>query len=112
MATGYEHYEMLDRLERNAERLGFEVGRSRFGNSISLRAIREDLTKNSGLSRDFDVATGSAEELLSFLDGWEKARWYLKNLRVVTDEKIKKAEEQILEDRTAEVLKNGTKSDK
>lgn len=95
----------IKRLEQTAERLGMKLVPARFGTDFL--ALIPDGNKLPVFARDAEIACGSVEHLESVLQGWDKAFTYLTVLRMVSEDKVKKKEEQYMQERTLHKLKTG-----
>lgn len=105
MTTTYEQYRLIKDVEIEAKRLGLKLVPSRFGNYRMALVPTED---NLPIyTRDAEIATGTIEELHSFLVGWSALNMYYTLLGVVNESRVKKAEDRARMDRLAEVIKSG-----
>ncbi|MCX7596580.1 MAG: hypothetical protein N2235_23090 [Fischerella sp.] len=103
MSTTLHQYFAVERLNREAEGLGFVVRQNY--NLLALFPKDDNLPL---LARDQAVATAeTVEELAAFLWGWERSRDYLKMLRLVNDQKIQRREQDYRNSRLAALLENG-----
>lgn len=59
-------------------------------------------------SRDADIASGGLETIVSFLQGWDKARQYLRVLGVAKDDRVEKFEQNHRDKYVINILKNDT----
>lgn len=101
MTTSVYMYFNVQRLDREAQRLGFVVGQKH--DMLALFPSDDNLPI---WARDTAVATSNTvEELLAFLWGWEKSRFYLRSLKITNDAKIKRAEQDYRNQILAEIIK-------
>jgi hypothetical protein len=106
MATTYEHYHAIKRLEEDAARIGLKVSPSQFGQY--LLCLKPDGDLLPMYARDAEIATGTAESLTAVLRGWEIATNYYTMLKATSGKKIKECEDRYRQDRLARMLKDGT----
>ena len=107
----YQDYQMIKNLEQMAETSGFNIRRSSYGDDhISLMTKDKD-TALPVYARNISIFTGSVEDCLCFLQGWYKQREYLSILLRFKTDKIKEAEQKLVDkyesDRVISALKSG-----
>ena len=107
----YTNYQLVKTLEKMAEDCGFEIRRSSYGGEhISLMTQDKD-TALPVYARNIDIFTGTVEESVCFLQGWYKQREYLTVLLKLKTDRIKDAEQKLVEkyesDRVIAALKTG-----
>ena len=107
----YQDYQMIKNLEQMAETSGFNIRRSSYGDDhISLMTKDKD-TALPVYARNISIFTGSVEQCLGFLEGWYKQREYLSILLRFKTDKIKEAEQKLVDkyesDRVIAALKSG-----
>lgn len=95
MSTTSYHFLKLKHLEQLAERLGFQLTTRRDGwkndsDYLALCTYGEHLPV---YTRDIALVMGTAEELLNFLHGWQKALEYLHCLGAATEETVRRKEQ-------------------
>lgn len=111
--TATYSYRTIKTLERMAEHLGFEVSDAMMG-SYSTDENLSLVPKNELLpiyTRGAVLARGSAEELISFLQGWMKMKEYVTFLKLVDDKKIDRKEKDYRNTVLARMIKHGKKPD-
>lgn len=99
--TGYREYRVLKDLESMAKGVGFELTISEYvtvdeGRRLSLRPRMPNDGEETPLpiyNRDGRIYSGSAEELIAFLEGWQRSVAYLTSLGVVTKKRIQRKEQ-------------------
>jgi hypothetical protein len=109
--TATYSYRTIKTLERMAEHLGFEVSDAMMG-SYSTDENLSLVPKDELLpiyTRNVVLARGSAEELISFLQGWMKMKEYVTFLKLVDDKKIDRKEKDYRNARLARMIKDGKK---
>ena len=107
--TATYSYRTIKTLERMAEHLGFEVSDAMMG-SYSTDENLSLVPKDELLpiyTRGAILAKGSAEELISFLQGWMKMKEYVTFLKLVDDKKIDRKEKDYRNTRLARMIKDG-----
>jgi hypothetical protein len=105
MSTSAVNYQMIKELESRAKAQGFEIiCDSHFGSTTLCLTPREDCLPI--YTRGVSLAFGTAEELISFLNGWYKAREYLSMLGI-KENKIERAEQNYRNKRLMEMIKHG-----
>ena len=107
----YQDYQMIKNLEQMADTSGFDIRRSSYGDDhISLMTKDKD-TALPVYARNISIFTGSVEDCLCFLQGWYKQREYLSILLRFKTDKIKEAEQKLVDkyesDRVIAALKSG-----
>ena len=111
--TATYSYRTIKTLERMAEHLGFEVSDAMMG-SYSTDENLSLVPKDELLpiyTRGAILARGSAEELISFLQGWMKMKEYVTFLKLVDDKKIDRKEKDYRNTVLARMIKHGKKPD-
>jgi hypothetical protein len=96
-----------------AEHLGFEVSDAMMG-SYSTDENLSLVPKDELLpiyTRGAILARGSAEELISFLQGWMKMKEYVTFLKLVDDKKIDRKEKDYRNTVLARMIKDGKAKD-
>lgn len=111
MGTTSYHFLKLKSLEQQAELLGLRLttrtdGWKNDSDYLALCTYEEHLPV---YTRDIALAMGTAEELLQFLHGWQKAREYLHCLGVATEETVRRKEQDYRNRELARAIK-GTKT--
>lgn len=97
--SGYQTYLRLQRIEEQAQLLGFRLGNPKHGNwggsgdsdMVSLYPAEETLPV---YSRDAEIFTGSFRDCEIFMTGWVKAQSYDMMLRMTDDKKRKRYEDK------------------
>jgi len=107
----YTDYQLIKTLEKMAEDAGFEIRRSSYGSEhISLMTPDKD-TALPVYARNIAIFTGTVEESVCFLQGWYKQREYLTVLFKLKTDRIKEAEQKLVDkyeaDRVMSALKTG-----
>jgi hypothetical protein len=107
----YQDYQMIKNLEQMADTSGFDIRRSSYGSEhISLMTKEKD-TALPVYARNIAIFNGSVEDCLCFLQGWYKQREYLSILLRFKTDKIKEAEQKLVDkyesDRLIAALKSG-----
>ena len=93
----YHNYQLVKTLEKMAEDCGFEIRRSSYGSEhISLMTQDKD-TALPVYARNIALFTGTVEESVCFLQGWYKQREYLTVLLRLKTDRIKDAEQKLVE---------------
>jgi hypothetical protein len=111
--TAY-HYKKLRTLEEMAANSGMKlkVGVNVFSTihneTLSLVTHGEHLPI---YTRDIELMTGSAEELIAFIIGWQKSSSYLQNLGATSKKAIERKEQDYRNKELAEMIKNGKRND-
>lgn len=95
--TGYRTYTRYQRIEAQANMLGFRLGNPK--NSWASDTPDEiTLYPNENalpiFSRDADIYTGTFSEVEIFLNGWIRAQQYDAMLRMTSDDRRKKYEDK------------------
>ena len=107
----YTNYQLVKTLEKMAEDCGFEIHRSSYGSEhISLMTQDKD-TALPVYARNIALFNGTVEESVCFLQGWYKQREYLSVLLKLKPDRIKEAEQKLVDkyesDRVISALKTG-----
>lgn len=107
----YTNYQLVKTLEKMAEDCGFKISRSIYGSEhISLMTQDKD-TALPVYARNIAIFTGTVEESVCFLQGWYKQREYLTVLLKLKTDRIKDAEQKLVDkyeaDRVISALKTG-----
>ena len=107
----YTNYQLVKTLEKMAEDCGFEIHRSSYGSEhISLMTQDKD-TALPVYARNIALFNGTVEESVCFLQGWYKQREYLSVLLKLKPDRIKEAEQKLIDkyesDRVISALKTG-----
>lgn len=98
---GAAEYRKIQKLEQEAQRLGFVVAfpdHHYQTGMLTLRA-RTDNTADGDFEhlpvfwREANLMSGSVEELIAALDGWSKCMVYLTNLRLISSAKVRRKEQ-------------------
>ena len=111
--TATYSYRTIKTLERMAEHLGFEVSDnmpSAYSKDENLSLVPKD-EKLPIYTRNVVLARGSAEELISFLQGWMKMKEYVTFLKLVDDKKIDRKEKDYRNTVLARMIKDGKAKD-
>ena len=108
MSIGYDTIIKLRRVEDKANHLGFRFGPCRpgfrpDGDAITLYPWLDKLPE---YSRDDALFTGNLDEVDNFLIGVQWSNNYLKMLRLVTEEKIERKEQDIRNRQLVQLLKD------
>ena len=107
----YHDYQLIKTLERMAEDCGFEIRRSSYGSEHISLMTQEKATALPVYARNIALFTGTVEESVCFLQGWYKQREYLTVLLKLKTDRIKDAEQKLVEkyesDRVISALKTG-----
>lgn len=109
--TSLEEWHVIKNLEKSAERNSMRVTQAQFGKKLALVPDTK-MEALPGYEKDYQLCTGTAEELNAFIHGWENSRYYLSRLKVLSAEQINEAESLILQDRTESALRYPPKLDK
>jgi hypothetical protein len=107
--TNYNHYRIINDMTGLANKIGFEIGQSRGAfNSYSYeQSSGQDFTltipKDDGdvlpiYTRGVSVFSGSAEDCISFMVGWNECRRYM-NMLGFKDKTIADREEKLSSNR-------------
>ena len=106
--TGYNTVLQIRKLEDKIEKMGFRMGNSKYpryneyGTTIGLMPKDDKLPI---YSRDAELFSGTIEEAEIWLRGVEFATEYLKMIKLVTDEKIKRKEQDMRNSQLAQMIK-------
>ena len=107
----YQDYQMIKNLEQMADTSGFDIRRSSYGSEHVSLMTKEKDTALPVYARNTAIFTGSVEECLCFLQGWHKQREYLSILLRFKTDKIKEAEQKLVDkyesNRVIAALKSG-----
>ena len=106
MSIGYYTIIKLRRVEDKANNLGFRFGPARNGSLYDAITLYPWLDKLPEYSRDDALFTGNLDEVDNFLIGVQWSNNYLKMLRLVTDEKIERKEQDIRNRQLVQLLKD------
>jgi hypothetical protein len=107
--TAY-HYKKLRTLEEMAANSGMKlkVGVNVFSTihneTLSLVTHGEHLPI---YTRDIELMSGSAEELIAFIIGWQKSSSYLQNLGATSKKAIERKEQDYRNKELANIIKTG-----
>ena len=107
----YHDYQLIKTLEKMAEDTGFKISRSSYGSEHISLMTQEKATALPVYARNIPLFTGKVEECVCFLQGWYKQREYLTVLLKLKTDRIKDAEQKLVEkyeaDRVMSALKTG-----
>ena len=106
--SGYQTYTRFQRIEAQAEMLGFRIGNPKNGmwsGGDDLVALYPRDTELPTYSRDAELFVGTFGQLEIWLQGWVKAQQYDMLLRLTDDKKRKKAEVREIERQRLQALK-------
>lgn len=97
MSIGYQSILKARRVEEDANRMGFRFAHAKhrgFGDMdvIALYPLDDKLPD---YSRDAELCVGNLNDIDNFLRGIEWNRNYMKMLKLVTDEKIERKEQDV-----------------
>lgn len=109
MSIGYHAIIKLRRVEDKANHMGFSFGPSKastYGLAGDAITLYPWLDKLPEYSRDAALFTGNLDEVDTFLIGVQWSNNYLKMLRLVTDEKIERKEQDIRNRQLVQLLKD------
>lgn len=106
--TGYNTVLTIRKLEEQIKKMGFRMGYPKnseydeFSSMISLMPLDDKLPL---YSRDAALFTGTIEDAIQWLRGIEFGINYLKMLKIVTDEKITRKEQDERNRQLAQIIK-------
>ena len=107
----YTNYQLVKTLEVMAEDCGFVISRSAYGSEHLSLMTQDKETALPVYARNIPIFSGSVEECVCFLQGWYKQREYLTVLLRLKTDRIKDAEQKLVEkyesDRVMAALKTG-----
>jgi hypothetical protein len=107
----YTNYQLIKTLEKMAEDCGFEIRRSSYGSEHISLMTQDKETALPVYARNIALFNGTVEECVCFLQGWYKQREYLTVLLKFKPDRIKDAEQKLVEkyesDRVMTALKTG-----
>lgn len=107
----YHDYQLIKTLEKMAEDCGFEIRRSSYGGDHISLMTQDKATALPVYARNIALFTGTVEESVCFLQGWYKQREYLTVLLKLKTDRIKEAEQKLVDkyeaDRVISALKTG-----
>ena len=107
----YHNYQLVKTLEKMAEDCGFEIRRSSYGGEHISLMTQDKATALPVYARNIALFTGTIEESVCFLQGWYKQREYLTVLLKLKTDRIKEAEQKLVDkyesDRVMSALKTG-----
>ena len=107
----YHDYQLIKTLEKMAEDCGFEIRRSSYGGEHISLMTQDKATALPVYARNIALFSGSIEESVCFLQGWYKQREYLTVLLKLKTDRIKEAEQKLVDkyeaDRVMSALKTG-----
>jgi hypothetical protein len=107
----YTDYQLIKTLETMAEDIGFEIRRSSYGSEHISLMTQDKATALPVYARNISLFTGTVEESVCFLQGWYKQREYLTVLLKLKTDRIKEAEQKLVDkyesDRVMSALKTG-----
>ena len=106
MSIGYHTIIKLRRVEDIANNLGFRFGPTRHESLHDTITLYPWLDKLPEYGRDAAIFTGNLDEVDNFLIGVQWSNNYLKMLRLVTDEKIERKEQDIRNRQLVQLLKD------
>ena len=107
----YHNYQLVKTLEKMAEDCGFEIRSSSYGGEHISLMTQDKATALPVYARNIALFTGTVEESVCFLQGWYKQREYITVLLKLKTDRIKDAEQKLVEkyesDRVIAALKTG-----
>ena len=106
--TDYKDIERIRRLNELCQMFGFRYDRDHLQNDsgrVALYAKEELVVYNE----DSPLASGSVDDLLTFLYGWEKAHQYLNVLGAVSEKSIERKRLDYRNKNLANIIKHGKK---
>jgi hypothetical protein len=96
--VGYATYLKFQRIEEQANKLGFRLAYSKYGDThgefVALTPLDDKLPP---FSRDAELWCGTFDNLEAFLIGWEKSQFYDSILRMTDSNRRKKFEDAEVE---------------
>ena len=110
MTTTAYHYKKLRTLEEMAANTGMKlkvsvnVFSTIGADTMSLVTHGEHLPI---YTRDVELMSGSAEELIAFIIGWQKSRTYLQNLGATSKKAIERKEQDYRNKELTNLIKTG-----
>jgi hypothetical protein len=108
-----EGYRKIQRLEELAKRYGFSIGFSRHCPEHLALLVADTAESDYPIpvyARNVEFMTGTVDDLVHFLRGWHKRYEYEQILRV--DKIIEKREDKIRQERTLELLKQRSSTER
>lgn len=107
--TDFKDIELIRQLDDLCSRLGFRYDRDPYDHTIGRVSLfaTDDLVV---YSEDSPLASGSVDDLLKFLYGWDKAHQYLNILGAVTAKSIERKRLDYRNNKLLKVIKNGSKT--
>lgn len=104
--TDYKDIERILILNQLCESLGFRYDKDSYGHNFSGVALyaKEELVI---YNEDMPLASGTVEDLLTFLYGWQKAHQYLMMLNATSDKIIERKKLDYRNKKLAHLIKNG-----
>ena len=107
----YHNYQLVKTLEKMAEDCGFEIRRSSYGGEHISLMTQDKATALPVYARNIALFTGTVEESVCFLQVWYKQREYLTVLLKLKTDRIKEAEQNLVDkyesDRVISALTTG-----
>jgi len=106
MSIGYHAIMKLRRVEEAATRMGFRFAHCKHRDyNLDVIALYPRDDKLPNYSRDAELFSGDLREVEIFLRGIEWSNDYLKMLRLITDEKIERKEQDVRNKQLVELIK-------
>lgn len=108
--TGKTEFKLITDVLEKAKRLGVEIIPT--GSAIdSMKIVITDNNLYPAYDNGTCIYYGSFEEMLAFMDGWERAVHYFTKLGLITETKIKNANNAITSQRVFSALKGTSEKD-
>lgn len=110
--TDYKDIERIRRLNELCQMLGFRYDRDHLDSYSSGRVCLYAKEELVVYNEDSPLASGSVDDLLTFLYGWEKAHQYLNALGAATPKSIERKRLDYRNKNLAWMIKHGKKGEK
>ena len=107
--TDYNDIERIRRLNELCQMFGFRYDKDHFGSYGSSRVCLYAKEELVVYNEDSPLASGSVDDLLTFLYGWEKAHQYLNALGAVSEKSIERKRLDYRNKNLANIIKHGKK---
>lgn len=96
LTMDYNSYNMVKKFEQKCKDHGFEITRYKWGNQNDGTCYIQLVPTEDNYpvySRDAQLASGSIEYLMAFMDGMEFMKNYYQMLKLVDDKKVSRKEQ-------------------
>lgn len=112
MSTTVQHYKKIRELENLADSIDMEIKVEDYRSGYDALSLTPKDDSLPIFTRGVILASGTAEELISFALGWQKSRGYLTMLGATTYKNIERKEQDYRNKELLKLIKQGNRDGK